>query len=316
MLAYIVKRILSLIPVLLVITIATFALIHIMPGDPSAAFLGLEATQADVDALNQTMGFDHPIVEQYVNWVGGLFRGDLGDSLFLHQPVGQAIAEHMGPTLSLAIVAQAIALLLAIPLGIIAAYKRDSALDQLLRGFSLIGMAVPGFLLALFLMLFVGVKLKWLPIAGYAPLADGIWQHYRYLILPGISLGTIQAALIMRMTRSSVLEVLHLNFIKTVRSKGLRETKVLLKHALRNAFIPILTVIGQTFGTLVTGAVIIETIFNIPGIGQLVINSIERRDFTVIQGVVLFVTLLYVLINLIVDLLYGAVDPRVRLDRK
>ncbi|THF78715.1 ABC transporter permease [Cohnella fermenti] len=316
MLAYLAKRLLSLVPVLLVITIATFMLIHIMPGGPAAAILGLEATQSDTDALNEAMGFDRPIAEQYINWIGGLFRGDLGDSLFLHQPVGQAISEHLGPTFSLAVVAEVIALLLAIPLGILAAYKRDSALDQLVRSLSLVGMAVPGFLLALFLMLFVGVRLHWLPIAGYAPLADGVWAHYRYLILPGISLGTIQAALIMRMTRSSMLEVLHLNFIKTVRSKGLRESKVLLKHALRNAFIPILTVIGQTFGTLVTGAVIIETIFNIPGIGQLVINSIERRDYTVIQGVVLTVTLLYVLINLIVDLLYGAVDPRVRLDRK
>jgi peptide/nickel transport system permease protein len=165
-------------------------------------------------------------------------------------------------------------------------------------------------------MLFVGVKLQWLPVAGYEPLSSGLWEHMKYLILPGISLGTIQAALITRMTRSSMLEVLNLNFIKTARSKGLHEMKVLFKHAFRSAFLPILTVIGQTFGTLVTGAVVVEAIFNIPGLGQLILNSIARRDFVVIQGVVLVVTLMYVTINLIIDLLYGAVDPRVRLDRK
>lgn len=316
MLAYLAKRLLSLIPVLFVVTVVTFLLIHIMPGDPAATLLGLDATSEDVASFNAQMGFDRPIIEQYADWVANVFRGDLGDSMFMHQPVSQAIAEHLGPTFSLAVFAQIIALALAIPFGIVAAYKRDSGLDHVLRGVSLLGMAVPSFLLALFLMLFVGVKLQWLPVAGYEPLSAGIWTHYRYLILPAVSLGTIQAALVTRMTRSSMLDVLNLNYIKTARSKGVGETKVLLKHAFRNAFIPVLTVIGQTFGTLVTGAVIVETIFNIPGLGQLVINSIQRRDFAVIQGVVLSVTLLYVFINLIVDLLYGAVDPRVRLDRK
>ena len=183
-------------------------------------------------------------------------------------------------------------------------------------GMSLLGMAIPSFLLGLLLMLVVGVQLQWLPVAGYSPLEDGLWEHVKYLILPAISLGTIQAALITRMTRSSMLDVLNLNYIKTARSKGLKEWNVLLKHAFRNAFLPILTVIGQTFGTLVTGAVVVETIFNIPGLGQLIMNSITRRDFTVIQGVVLAVTFMYVMINLLIDLLYGVVDPRVRLDRK
>ncbi|MBW4083647.1 ABC transporter permease [Paenibacillus sp. S150] len=316
MLAYLAKRLLSLIPVLFVVTIVTFLLIHIMPGDPASTLLGLEATKEDVISFNKQMGFDRPIVEQYTEWAINLLRGNLGESLFLHQPVSVAIAEHIGPTFSLAVLAQIIALLLAIPFGIFSAYKRDTMLDHFLRGISLLGMAVPGFLLALFLMLFVGVRLQWLPIAGYEPLSSGLWAHYRYLILPGVSLGAIQAALITRMTRSSMLDILNLNYIKTARSKGIHEAKVLVKHAFRNAFIPVLTVIGQTFGTLVTGAVIVETIFNIPGLGQLVINSIQRRDFAVIQGVVLSVTLIYVLINLIVDLLYGVVDPRVRLDRK
>ncbi|OME93837.1 MULTISPECIES: ABC transporter permease [Paenibacillus] len=316
MLAYITKRLLSLIPVLAVVTIAIFLIIHITPGDPAAAILGMEASQEEIQQLNQDLGLDRPILEQYTSWVTNVFKGDLGDSIFMNQPVSEAIAEHVTPTLSLAILAQVIAIILAIPFGIIAAYKRGSIADYTLMGISLLGMALPSFLLGLFLMLFVGVKLQWLPVAGYEPLSSGLWEHMKYLILPGISLGTIQAALITRMTRSSMLEVLNLNFIKTARSKGLHEMKVLFKHAFRSAFLPILTVIGQTFGTLVTGAVVVEAIFNIPGLGQLILNSIARRDFAVIQGVVLVVTLMYVTINLIIDLLYGAVDPRVRLERK
>ena len=314
MFGYITKRLLSLIPVLFVVTIAIFLIIHLTPGDPAAAMLGMEATQDEIQALNEELGFNRPIVEQYISWVADVFKGDLGDSIFMKQPVSQAIAEHIGPTFSLAVLAQIIALVLAIPFGIIAAYKRGTIADYTLMGVSLFGMAVPSFLLGLLLMLLIGVQLQWLPVAGYEPLSNGLWSHLQYLILPGISLGTIQAALITRMTRSSMLEVL--NLVKTARSKGLNEWKVLLKHAFRNAFIPILTVIGQTFGTLVTGAVVVESIFNIPGLGQLILNSIARRDFAVIQGVVLVVTLLYVGINLLVDLLYGAVDPRVRLDRK
>lgn len=316
MLAYITKRLLSLIPVLAVVTIAIFLIIHITPGDPAAAILGMEASQEEIQKLNQDLGLDRPILEQYTSWVANVFKGDLGDSIFMNQPVSEAIAEHITPTLSLAILAQVIANILAIPFGIIAAYKRGSIADYTLMGMSLLGVALPSFLLGLFLMLFVGVKLQWLPVAGYEPLSSGLWEHIKYLILPGISLGTIQAALITRMTRSSMLEVLNLNFIKTARSKGLHEMKVLFKHAFRSAFLPILTVIGQTFGTLVTGAVVVEAIFNIPGLGQLILNSIARRDFAVIQGVVLVVTLMYVTINLIIDLLYGAVDPRVRLERK
>ncbi|RXZ82033.1 ABC transporter permease [Paenibacillaceae bacterium] len=316
MLAYLIKRLFSLIPVLFVVTIAIFLIIHITPGDPAASMLGIEASQEEIAQLNEELGLNRPIIEQYVHWVSNVLKGDLGDSLFMHQPVGQAIAEHIGPTLALALLAQLIAIVLAIPFGIIAAYKRGTAADYSLMGISLVGMAVPSFLMGLFLMLLVGVKLQWLPVAGYEPLSKGLWAHLQYLILPAISLGIVQAALIARMTRSSMLEILNLNFIKTARSKGLHETAVLFKHAFRSAFLPILTVIGQTFGTLVTGAVVVESIFNIPGLGQLILNSIARRDFAVIQGVVLVVTLIYVTINLVIDLLYGAIDPRVRLDRK
>lgn len=316
MLAYIAKRLITTVPVLFVVSIVIFFIIHLTPGDPAANILGMEASKEQIEQLNEEMGFDRPIIEQYASWIAGVFQGDLGKSIFMKQPVTQSIFEHIGPTLSLAIFAQIIAILLAIPFGIIAAYKRGTAIDTTLMSVSLLGMAVPSFLFAMLLMLVVGVKLQLLPVAGYEPIENGFYEHLKYLILPAISLGTIQAALITRMTRSSMLDVLNLNYIKTARAKGMLEWRVLLKHAFRNAFLPILTVIGQTFGTLVTGAVVVETIFNIPGLGQLIINSITRRDYTVIQGVVLMVTLIYVTLNLVIDILYGVVDPRVRLDRK
>ena len=316
MIIYILKRILSLIPVLFVVSIAIFLIIHLTPGDPASVILGIEATAEQIAELNEQMGLNLPLYQQYINWVLGVLQGDFGESYFMKETVIQAIWGHLGPTASLAILAEIVALVIAIPIGIFAAYRRGTVIDQSLMGVSLIGMAVPSFLLGLLLMLFVGVYLQWLPVAGYKPLSEGLWEHFQYLILPAISLGVIQAALVARMTRASMLEVLDANFIKTARSKGVHEYKVVFKHALRNAFLPILTVIGQSFGTLVTGAVVVETIFNIPGLGQLIINSIVRRDFAVIQGVVSFVSLIYVTINLVIDLLYGFVDPRVRLERK
>lgn len=316
MAVYLVKRILSLIPVLFVVTIVIFMIMHLTPGDPASSILGLEASQEEIDALNEKLGLNRPLLEQYFHWVGGLLRGDLGDSIFMRQSVGQAIAEHIGPTLSLAILAQLIAVILAIPFGMLAAYKRGKLTDYSLMGLSLLGMAVPSFLLGMLLMLLVGVELRWLPIAGYKPLSSGLWEHLKFLILPGLSLGTIQAALITRMTRAAMLETMSHNYIKTARSKGLNEFRVITGHVFRNSLMPVLTVLGQSFGTLVTGAVVVESIFNIPGLGQLIINSIERRDYAVIQGVVLIITIIYVGINLVVDLLYGAVDPRVRLGRR
>ncbi|MGG3885586.1 ABC transporter permease [Brevibacillus panacihumi] len=313
---YLVKRILALIPVLFVVSVVIFLIIHITPGDPASVILGESATAQDVEALRQQLGLDLPMYQQYMNWILDVLRGDLGESYFMKESVSEAIFSHLQPTLSLAILAQIIALLIAIPLGITAALRRGTAADQTVMGFSLLGMAIPSFLLALFLILLVGVKLQWLPVAGYKPLEAGLWTHLKYLILPAVSLGAIQSALITRMTRSSMLEVLNMNYMKAARSKGVKDRQLIYKHALRNAFLPILTVIGQTFGGLVTGAVVTETIFNIPGIGQLIINSVERRDYEVIQGVVLFVTCVYVFINLIVDILYGVIDPRVRLERK
>lgn len=316
MIVYILKRILSLIPVLFIVSLVIFFIVHFTPGDPASYILGNEATADQVNELREQMGLNAPIPEQYLHWLGGVIKGDLGSSYFMNQPVMTSILDHLAPTFSLAVFAQLIAIIISIPLGMIAAIRRGTATDQSVMFLSLIGMAIPSFLLALFLALIFGVLLEWLPVAGYQPLQRGVWNHLQFLILPAISLGAIQAALISRMTRSSMLEVLNTDYIKMARAKGTKEIVVICQHALKNAFLPILTVIGQTFGALVTGAVVTETIFNIPGIGQLIINSIERRDYAIIQGIVLFVTMIYVCLNLIIDLMYGFIDPRVRLQQR
>lgn len=316
MLSYILKRILSLIPTLLIVSVVVFLVVYIIPGGPAAAILGMEATPDAIDALNAELGFDRPFFVQYFDWIFNVFKGDWGQSYFLQMPVTQAIGEYFGPTLSLAIYAQLVSLILAIPMGIIAAYKRGTAVDLATVSASLFGIAIPGFLLSMFLMILFSVKLRWFPVAGYADLSKGLAMHLKYLTLPAVSLGLVQAAYITRMSRSSMLDVLHNNYIRTARAKGLRERAVVLIYGLKNAAPTILTVVGQSFGSLVTGTIVTETLFNIPGLGSLTMSAINRRDVFVIQGVVLFITLIYVLVNLIVDILYGLVDPRIQLGRK
>lgn len=313
---YILKRLLSILPILAVVAVVVFMIVHLTPGDPAAVMLGDEAGEKEIAELRSQLGLDLPLAVQFFHWLANVLQGDLGKSYFSDVPVTQAFWEHLGPTVSVAILAQIIAILIAIPIGIMAARRRGTMIDQAVMGVSLFGISVPSFLLGLFLILLFAVQLKWLPVAGYKPLSSGLWNHLRYLILPALALGFMQAALIARMTRSSMLDIIADHYIKTARAKGLKETMVIYKHALRNACIPILTVIGETFGGLVTGAAVVETVFNIPGIGQLIISSVERRDYAVIQGTVLLITVTYVLLNLIVDLLYGIVDPRVRLNRK
>lgn len=316
MLSYIGKRILSLIPVLFVVSCVVFLVVYLIPGGTATALLGMEATPEQIEALNTELGFNRPFFVQYADWFAGIFRGDWGESYFLHQSVLDAIAEYFKPTLSLAILAQLIALALSVPLGIVAAYRRGTVLDVAAVSVSLLGAALPGFLLSMFLMLFFGVYHQWFPVAGYASLTEGLGEHLKYLFVPALSLGIVQAAYITRMTRSSLLETLYKNYIRTARAKGLKEAKVVLRYALKNAAPAILTAVGQSFGSLITGTIVTETLFNIPGIGMLTIGSINRRDVFVIQGVVLFVTLLYVLVNLLVDIMYGFVDPRLQPGRK
>ena len=316
MLKYIGKRILSLIPVMFVVSVVVFLVTYLIPGGPATALLGLEASSDQIAALNAELGFDRPFLVQYADWFMDVLHGDWGRSYFLQQSVLEAIAEYFGPTISLAILAQIIALILSVPLGIIAAYKRGTAVDVTAVTASLLGTAIPGFLLSMFLMLFFGVYHHWFPVSGYVGLDQGLLEHLRYLFVPALSLGIVQAAYITRMTRSSLLEVLYKNFIRTARAKGLKEKKVILTYALKNAAPAILTAGGQSFGSLVTGTIVTETLFNIPGIGMLTMGAINRRDIFLIQGVVLFVTLVYVLVNLVVDILYGFVDPRLQPGRK
>lgn len=316
MLKYIGKRILSLIPVMFVVSVVVFLVTYLIPGGPATALLGLEASSDQIAALNAELGFDRPFLVQYADWFMNVLHGDWGRSYFLQQSVLEAIAEYFGPTISLAILAQIIALILSVPLGIIAAYKRGTAVDVTAVTASLLGTAIPGFLLSMFLMLFFGVYHHWFPVSGYVGLDQGLLEHLRYLFVPALSLGIVQAAYITRMTRSSLLEVLYKNFIRTARAKGLKEKKVILTYALKNAAPAILTAVGQSFGSLVTGTIVTETLFNIPGIGMLTMGAINRRDIFLIQGVVLLVTLVYVLVNLVVDILYGFVDPRLQPGRK
>ena len=314
MTSYLIKRLLALVPVLGVVAVVVFLLIHLTPGDPAAVMLGPEASAAQVDALRTQLGLNDPLYVQFFRWLGGVLQGDLGDSLFIRQPVTTVLADALGPTVSLAIMAELLALVVAVPAGIVAARRRGTAVDRAFMGGALLGISVQSFLSGLLLVLVFAVGLGWFPVAGFRPLEDGLGRHLTYLVLPAIALGGLQAALIARTIRSSMLDVLSENYMKTAKAKGLSERVRIYKHALRNAALPVLTVIGQTFGTLIAGAAVVETVFNIPGIGQLVVNSVQRRDFVVIQGVVLLIAVSYVLINLVVDVLYSALDPRLRID--
>ena len=313
MLRYAVKRILSLIPVFFIVSVAIFMIVHLTPGKPAATILGMDASQEAIDDLNQRLGLNDPIPTQYFRWASRALRGDLGDSYFMNDTVGESILSHLPPTLSLAIFAQFLSIMIAIPIGILAAYRSGTGLDRILMTTSLVGLAVPSFVLSLLLALVLGVWLRLLPIAGYQPLSAGFGTHLKFLAMPALALGIGQAAYLARMTRTAMIQALEAKSILTARSKGLPERKIVFKHAFKNSLLPIVTVIGQSFGSLVAGAVVVETVFAIPGLGQLMINSVTRRDFAMIQGIVLVVSVSYVILNLLVDLLYGVIDPRISL---
>lgn len=312
---YIFKRLIALIPVLLVVSVVVFLLMFLTPGDPVTILLGEEASEETIAQVKNELGYDLPIYTQFWNWFSGLFVGDFGYSIFFDAPVLTVFIEHLQPTISLAILSQIIAIIIALSLGTIAAKKQGSAVDHSLSTLSVLGISIPSFLMGLFLVLLFAVQLQWLPVAGYRPIENGLLEHIEYLILPAIALGTMQAGLIMRMTRSSVLDVMKAQYIKTAKAKGVHHNNITFKHALKNAFLPILTVIGESFGSLITGAAVVETVFNIPGLGQLIVNSISRRDFIAIQGSILMMTIMYVMLNLVVDILYGVIDPRVRVSK-
>ena len=312
---YLLKRLLSLIPVLFVVSLAIFLLIHLVPGDPAAAILGEEASPEQIAALRETLGFNDPLPLQYLRWVGGLFRGDWGTSFFMEGTMLEIIGAHMIPTLQQTLVAVGFATLIGVPLGMLAAIRHGSPLDRIISAFPSVGISLPSFLMGLCLVLLISVKLRWLPSSGYKSIADFGWQtHIRYMLLPGIALGFIEMGLIIRMTRSSMLEILSADYMRMAKAKGVSRRRMFFRHALMNALIGILTVVGLSFISCLGGAIVTETIFNIPGLGKLTLNAVMRRDYEVVQAVVLLVSLMNVLCTLILDLLYALIDPRVRLN--
>lgn len=312
--AYVVRRLLGLIPVMLLVAVMSFLLIHIVPGDPAMVMLGNEASPEQVQALRQDMGLDRPLPAQFALWVSHVVQGNLGESIFLGRSVAQALTERLPATLQLALLALVLAVVIGIPAGLIAAVKQNTVWDQAVMVTAMAGISIPSFWLGLALILVFSVQLRWLPSGGYVPLWEDFWGSLRTLALPAVSLGFMQAALIARMTRSSMLEVLRQDYIRTARSKGLGQRVVITKHALKNAMLPIITVIGTAFGVLLGGAVVVETVFTYPGLGRLVVLAVQRRDYPLVQGALLLIALIYVLVNLIVDLLYCAFDPRIQYD--
>ena len=309
---YIIRRLLALIPVALVVATVAFVLIHLAPGDPASIIAGPDAPADDVAQIRRTLGLDQPLLLQLARWYGRLVQGDLGQSIFLRKPVFDAILDRAEPTILLTVSAIVVASLIGVPAGVLSAKRHNTATDQAFMVFALLGISVPNFLLGLLFVLVFGVWLGWFPVAGYSPLEDGWLLTARSLVLPALSLGLVQSALIARIARSSMLDVLREQFITTGRAKGLGERVVVYKHALRNALVPTVTVIGISFAVLISGAVVVETVFNIPGLGRLVISAVGRRDYPVVQGVVLVIAGVYMLVNLIVDLTYLVIDPRVK----
>jgi peptide/nickel transport system permease protein len=308
---YAAGRLLAIVPVLGVVGVTVFLLIHLIPGDPASVILGPEASQGQVAQLRAALGLNRPLYVQLVLWFAHVLRGDLGDSIFLRQSVAQAIWEHLGPTASLTALAETLALAVALPSGILAAWKRHSRFDQGFMMLVLLGVSIPSFWTGLNLIALFSVAVRLFPVAGYVSPVHGVGAWLGSLILPAVALAFTQAGLVARMARDATIDVLAEDYIRTARSKGVREGGVLTRHAFRNALIPTMTVIGTSLANLLSGAVIVETVFVLPGIGNLIVQSISRRDYPVIEGVVLFVALVYVVINLGVDLLYAALDPRI-----
>jgi peptide/nickel transport system permease protein len=312
MTVYIIRRLLMLVPVLLVVGVVVFTLIHLTPGDPAAVILGQSATPEQIEQLRETLGLNEPLPVQFADWFSGVIRLDFGESLFLGMPVTEALLERAPPTILLTTYALLIQITIGVPAGILAAVHRNSILDRTLMLGSISGAAIPTFFLGILLILIFAVWLRWLPSGSYVPLIEDPAAHFRGMILPAFALGFSAAGLLARLVRSSMLDVLNEDYVRTAWAKGVPGRSVILGHALRNALIPAITVIGVSMGALLGGAVVTETVFTIPGMGRLVVQSIARRDFPLIQGAVMIIAGIYVLVNLLVDILYVYVDPRIR----
>ena len=313
MFAYTIKRSLMTIPVILVVALFVFLLLRLSPGDPAAVIAGDYATAEDVERIREKLGLSEPIVVQFANWIGALMQGDFGTSIFSSKPVTELIQQRLEPTLLLATSTIIFSVIVAVPLGTLAAFKAGSWVDRLVMLFSVGGFSIPVFVLGYILIYVFSITWRVLPVQGYkSPFEFGLLPFLQHIILPTLTLSVIYIALLARMTRASVIEVLEEDYIRTARAKGLSETKILMRHALRNAAVPIVTVIGLGIALLIGGVVVTESVYNIPGLGRLVLDAVLARDYPIIQGLILFFSLVYVLLNLVIDLAYTFFDPRIK----
>jgi peptide/nickel transport system permease protein len=312
MVSYILRRVLSTLPVMGIVALFVFSLLYIAPGDPAAVIAGDQASPADVERIRQGLGLDRPFLVQFGTWVWQILHGNLGTSIFTNMPVSAMIAQRIEPTLSLMAITLVLTILVAVPLGVVAAWKAGSWIDRTIMAFAVFAFSLPVFVVGYVLAYLFALQFEWLPVQGYTPFKSGVWPWLRNLILPALALGTVYIALIARITRASMLEVLQQDYVRTARAKGLGQRDILFIHALKNAAVPIVTVIGIGIALLIGGAVVTESVFAIPGLGRLTIDAILRRDYPVIQGIVLLFSFLYVLVNLMVDVTYTLVDPRIR----
>jgi len=311
-LPYIAKRLLATIPVMAIVAVFVFALLRLTPGDPAAIIAGSAATTQDVENIRARLGLDQPIVAQFFVWIGNMLRGDFGESFFFKRSVASLVADRIEPTLMLSLTTIVLSVAVALPLGVIAAYRQGTWTDRIVMGFSVLGFSVPVFVIGYALIYVFAIELEWLPVQGYQPLREGVLGCLRRLVLPSLTLSVIYVALIARITRTSVLEVLGEDYIRTARAKGLTDRAVLMRHALRNASVPIVTVVGIGIALLIGGVVVTESVFSIPGLGRLTVDAVLARDYPTVQAVILLFSFAYVLINLAIDVSYTALDPRIR----
>jgi peptide/nickel transport system permease protein len=312
MLGFLARRLFATIPVMAIVAVLVFSMLRLTPGDPASIIAGAAATSADVAGIREKLGLDRPIVEQFAIWIGNMLRGDLGESFFFKKSVASLVADRIEPTLALATLTMLWSIAVAVPLGVVAAYRQGTWVDRVVMGFSVLGFSVPVFVIGYVLIYVFAIELAWLPVQGYQPLREGFGGFLQRLVLPSITLSVIYVALIARITRTSVLEVLGEDYIRTARAKGLRRTTVLMRHALRNAAVPIVTVIGIGAALLIGGVVVTESVFSIPGLGRLTVDAVLARDYPTVQAVILLFSLVYVLLNLLVDVAYTFLDPRIR----
>ncbi len=312
MLSYALRRIAATIPVMLIVAFVVFGLLYLAPGDPAAVIAGDQATAAQVQAIRVSLGLNQPFLTRFGTWLWQILHGNLGKSIFTGLPVTTMISQRLEPTLSLMLFSTVLAIVIAIPLGVLAAAKQGSWIDRAVMALAVFGFSTPVFVVGYLLAWGFGLKLGWLPVQGFHSLSDGLWPFLRTLILPSVALGMIYIALIARITRATMLEVLSQDYVRTARAKGMGMGRILFVHALKNAAVPIVTVIGSGVALLIGGAVVTESVFAIPGLGRLTTDAILQRDYPVIQGVVLLFSFTYVVVNLIVDLLYTVFDPRIR----